>query len=66
MIRWLEHVSYENRPRKLGLFRLEKIRFSSLTIRGMRQWNLLPRNVLNVPCLEVFMARLGGALSNLV
>ena len=32
----------------------------------MRHWNRLPRDVMDAPSLEVFKARLDGALSNLV
>jgi len=32
----------------------------------MRHWNSLSREVVDVPCLEAFKARLDGALSNLV
>ena len=30
------------------------------------QWNRLPREVVSAPSLEMFKARLDGALSNLV
>jgi len=33
---------------------------------GMRHWNRLPREALDVPSMEMFKARLDGALSNLV
>jgi len=36
------------------------------TVRVVRQWNRLPREAVNAPSLEVFKARLDGALSNLV
>ena len=37
------------------------------TWRVVRCWNgLLPREVIDAPSLEVFKARLDGALSNLV
>ena len=34
--------------------------------RGVRHWNGLPREVVDAPSLDVFKARLDGALSNLV
>jgi len=115
MIRGLEHLSCENRLRKLGLFSLEKRRlrgdlieafqylkgaykkdreriFSSaccdrtrgngfklkegrfrldmrkkcLTMREVKHWHRLPREVVDARSLETFKARLDGALSNLV
>jgi len=38
----------------------------SFTVRAVRHWNTLPREVVDVPSLEVFRARLDGPLSNLV
>jgi len=31
----------------------------------VRHWNRLPREAVGAPCLEVFKAKLDGALSNL-
>ena len=36
------------------------------TRRVVRCWNGLPREVVDAPSLEVFKARLNGALGNLV
>ncbi|KFP37825.1 hypothetical protein N324_01817, partial [Chlamydotis macqueenii] len=36
------------------------------TVRMVRHWNRLLREVVNAPYLEVFKARLDGALSDLV
>jgi len=115
MIRGLEHLSYEDRLKELGLFSLEKrrlwgdftaacqylkgayrkdgeglftrvfidrtrgngcklkegrfrldIRKKFFTMRVVRHWNRLPREAVDAHCLEVFKARLDGALSNLV
>jgi len=50
---------------KEGRFRLH-IRKKLFTVRVVRHWNRLPREVVDVPPLEPFKARLGGALSKLV
>ena len=36
------------------------------TQRVMRGWNRLPTEAMDIPCLEVFKARLDGILSSLV
>ncbi|KFQ60802.1 hypothetical protein N334_02272, partial [Pelecanus crispus] len=48
-----------------GRFRLD-IRKKFFTVRVVRHWNRLPREAVDAPSLEVFKARLDGALSNLV
>ncbi|KFW62619.1 hypothetical protein AS28_03655, partial [Pygoscelis adeliae] len=50
---------------KEGGFRLD-IRKKFFTMRVVRYWNRLPREVVDAPSLEVFKAGLDGALSNLV
>ena len=50
---------------KEGRFRLD-IRKKFLTVRVVRHWNRLPREVVAAPSLAVFKARLDGALRNLV
>ncbi|KFW68158.1 hypothetical protein AS28_12031, partial [Pygoscelis adeliae] len=50
---------------KEGRFRLD-IRKKFFTMRVGRHWNRLPREVVDAPSLEVFKARLDGALRNLV
>jgi len=50
---------------KEGRFRLH-IRKRFFTMRVVRHWHRLPRELLNAPFLETFKARLGGALSNLI
>ena len=46
-----------------GRFRLD-VRF--FTVRVVRCWNRLPREAVDAPSLEVFKARLDGALGSLV
>ncbi|KFP11662.1 hypothetical protein Z169_06851, partial [Egretta garzetta] len=48
-----------------GRFRLD-IRKKFFTMRVMKHWNRLPREVVEAPSLEAFKARLDRALSNLI
>ncbi|GAB0203806.1 hypothetical protein GRJ2_002846200 [Grus japonensis] len=50
---------------KEGRFRLD-IRKKFFTVRVVRHWNRLPREVVDAPSLEVFKARSDEALGNLV
>ncbi|KFO99697.1 hypothetical protein N300_12126, partial [Calypte anna] len=50
---------------KEGRFRLD-IRKKFFTMRVVRYWNKLPREVVDVPSLKQFKARLDEALCNLV
>ncbi|KFV11591.1 hypothetical protein N340_03758, partial [Tauraco erythrolophus] len=42
------------------------IRKKFFTLRVVKHWNRLPREVVDTPSLEVFKARLDEALSNLM
>ncbi|KFR10768.1 hypothetical protein N306_15067, partial [Opisthocomus hoazin] len=46
-------------------FRLD-IRRKFFTMRVVKHWHRLPREVVEAPSLETFKARLDGALHNLV
>ena len=48
-----------------GRFGLD-IRKKFFTMRVVRHWKRLPREVVDAPSLEAFKARLDGTLSNLV
>ena len=50
---------------KEGRFRLD-VRGKFFVIRVVRCWNRLPREAVDAPSLEVFKARLYGALCSLV
>ncbi|KFQ97675.1 hypothetical protein Y956_12738, partial [Nipponia nippon] len=50
---------------KEGRWRLD-IRKKFFPVRVVRRWNRLPREAVDAPSLEVFKARLDGALSNLI
>ncbi|GAB0191963.1 hypothetical protein GRJ2_001661600 [Grus japonensis] len=50
---------------KEGRFRLD-VRKKFFTVRVVRPWNRLPRDVVDAPSLEVFKARLDEALGNVV
>ncbi|KFQ87020.1 hypothetical protein N337_03559, partial [Phoenicopterus ruber ruber] len=48
-----------------GRFGLD-LRKKFFTLRVVRHWNRFPGEAVDAPSLEVFKARLDGALSNLV
>jgi len=50
---------------KEGRFRLG-IRKKFFTMRVVRHWNRFPKEAVTAPSMEVFKARLDGALSSLV
>jgi len=50
---------------KEGRFRLD-IRKKFFTMKVVKQWHRLPRELVDAPSLETFKVKLDGALSNLV
>ncbi|KFV11060.1 hypothetical protein N340_02471, partial [Tauraco erythrolophus] len=50
---------------KEGRFRLD-LRKKFFTLRVLRHWNRLPREIVDAPSLAVFKARLDETLGNLV
>ncbi|KFW62123.1 hypothetical protein AS28_12811, partial [Pygoscelis adeliae] len=50
---------------KEGRFRLD-IRKKFFTLRVVKHWHRLPREVVDAPSRETFKVRLDGALSNLI
>ncbi|KFP17093.1 hypothetical protein Z169_01344, partial [Egretta garzetta] len=48
-----------------GRFRLH-IRKKFFTMRVVKHWNGMPREVVDAPCLKTFKTRLDGALSSLI
>ncbi|KFQ79096.1 hypothetical protein N337_08240, partial [Phoenicopterus ruber ruber] len=50
---------------KEGRYRLG-IRKKFFTMRVVKQWNRLPREVVEAPSLKTFKVRLDGALGNLI
>ena len=50
---------------KEGKFRLDR-RKKLFTMRVVKHWKRLPREVVDAPSLATFQVRLDGALSNLI
>jgi len=48
-----------------GRYRLA-VRRKFFTMRVVKHWNRIPREVVNAPSMEIFRVRSGGALSNLI
>ena len=42
------------------------VRKKSFTVRMLRHWNMLPRDVVDAPSLETFKAKLDQALGNMI
>jgi len=59
---WSNRTRGNGFKRKEGRFTYKKC----FTIRLVRHWHRLPREVVDAPPLETFKVRLDGALSNLI
>jgi len=62
---WSDRTRRKSFKLKEGRFRLD-IGNKFFTLRVVRHWHRLPREAADAPSLEVFKARLAGALRNLV
>ncbi|GAB0188439.1 hypothetical protein GRJ2_001309200 [Grus japonensis] len=62
---WSDRTRGNGLKLKEGRFRSD-IRKKFFTVRVVRHWKRLPREVVDAPSLEVFQARLDGALGNVV
>ncbi|GAB0190400.1 hypothetical protein GRJ2_001505300 [Grus japonensis] len=62
---WSDRTRGDGLKLKQGTFRVD-IRKKFFTVRVVRHWNRLPREVVDAPSLEVLKARLDGAVGNLV
>ena len=64
---WCNRTRRNGFKLKEGRFRLDIRKKSYSEVYSVvRHWNRLPRRVVDVPSVETFKIRMGGALSNLI
>lgn len=58
----IEFIDFKLKECRFRLY----IRKKLFTLRAVRQWDWLPRNIVDAPSMVIFMDRLDQALSNMI